>query len=136
MGNSENLQAKVLEFWSPAPLLEGDPGKSAMPLAELKEPKGCELECSSDSSVRSESEVEITGASGPPTTAASKRKTRRAMKKIPLSKMGLTAAQRSQRSSTPKGASKVQGPSAPPVTAEVGSAATRPTTHGGDAPVL
>ena len=41
------------------------------------------------------------------------------MKKIPLLKAGLTAVQQSLRSSTPKGVSKVQGASAPPVTAGV-----------------
>ena len=80
------------------------------------------MEFSSDSSVGSESEVEITGASGPPALAAPRRKTCRAVKKIPLSKMGLTVAQRSLRSSTPKGTSKVWGASAPPTTAGVGSA--------------
>ena len=58
------------------------------------------MEFSSDSSVGSESKVEITGASGPPALAAPRRKMRRTVKKIPLSKVGLTAAQRSLRSST------------------------------------
>ena len=51
---------------------------------------------------------------------------RRAMKKIPLSKAGLVAAQQSLRSSTRKGTSKVRGASAPPATAGVGSALTGP----------
>ena len=85
-----------------------------------RQPADKEMEFSSDSSVGSESEVEITGASGPPTAAAPRRKMRRAVKKIPLLKAGLTAAQRSLRSSTPKGMSKVWGASAPPATAAVG----------------
>ena len=72
--------------------------------------------------VGSESEVEITGASGPPLSSAPRRKTRRAVKKIPLSKAGLAAAQQSLRSSTRKGTSKVRGASAPPTTTVVGSA--------------
>ena len=82
-----------------------------------------EMEFSSVSSVGSESEVEITGGSGLLTAAAPKRKTRYVTWKIPLSKAGLTMAERSLRSSIPKGASKVWGASAPPVTAGVGSAA-------------
>jgi len=42
--------------------------------------------------VGSEPEVEITGASGPPPSAALRRKTRRTVKKIQLSKAGLAAA--------------------------------------------
>ena len=34
--NPALLQAKVLEYWSPTPLLEGDPGKDAAALAELQ----------------------------------------------------------------------------------------------------
>ena len=85
-----------------------------------------EVEFSSDSSGGSESEVEITGASGPPSLAAPRRKTRRAVRKIPISKAGLTAAQRSLRSLTPKGTSKVRGASAPPAAAAVGSASASP----------
>jgi hypothetical protein len=48
------------------------------------------------------------------------------VKKIPLSKTGWTAAQRSLRSSTPKGTSKVWGASAPPATAAVGSMSASP----------
>ena len=84
------------------------------------------MEFSSDSSMGSESEVEITGASGPPTTAALKRKTRCITRKIPLSKAGLTVAERSLRSSTPKGGSKVHGASAHPITARVESATAGP----------
>ena len=102
-----------MEYWSHAPLPEGDPGKDAAGLTELRQPPEEEVEFSSDSSVGSESEVEITGTSGPSTMAALKRKMRHAVKKIPLSKAGLTAVQRSLRSSTPKGTSKVRGASAP-----------------------
>ena len=84
------------------------------------------MEFSSDSSVGSESEVEITDASGPLTSAVPRRKTCHAVKKIPLSKAGLTAPQRSLRSSTPKGTSKVRGASAPPATAGVGSSSASP----------
>ena len=85
-----------------------------------------EIEFSSDSLVESESEVEITGASGPTPLAAPRRKMRRAMKKIPLSKAGLAAAQQSLRSSTRSGTSKVRGASAFPTAAEVGSASAGP----------
>ena len=70
-----------------------DLGKDAAAPAELRQLAEEEIEFSSDSSVGSESEVEITGASGPPSSAAPRRKTRRAMKKIPLSKAGLAAVQ-------------------------------------------
>ena len=49
-----------MEYWSPTPLPEGDPGKDAAP-AELRQPAEEEIEFSSDSSVGRESEVEITG---------------------------------------------------------------------------
>lgn len=94
-------------YWSPAPLPEGDPSKETAMPAELCQPADEDKEFSSDSSVGSESKVEITGTSGPPTSAALKRKTCRAMKKIPLPKVGLTVAQRSLRSSTSKGTGKV-----------------------------
>ena len=42
--------------------------------------------------------MEITGASGPPSSAAPRRKMHRAVRKIPLSKAGLTAAQQSMGS--------------------------------------
>ena len=80
--NSALLQAKVLEYWSPSPLPEGDPAKDAAAAAELCQPAEEEAEFSSDSSVGSEPEVEITGASGPPPSAALGRKTRRAVRKI------------------------------------------------------
>ena len=91
--------------------------------AGLREPAGEEMEFSSDSSMGSESEVEITEASGPQTVSGPRRKTRRTVKKIPLSKAGLTVAECATRSSTPRGASKVRGASAPPDTGEVGLAA-------------
>ena len=58
--------------------------------------------------------------------AALRRKTRHAIKKIQLSKVGLAAAQQMLRSSTRKGVSKVRGASAPPATAKVGSASAGP----------
>ena len=107
--NSALLQAKVLEYWSPAPLPEGDPGKDVAAAAELRQPAEEEAEFSSDSSVGSEPEVEITGASGPSPSAGLGRKMRRAVRKIRLSKAGLAAAQQTLKSSTCKGASKVRG---------------------------
>ena len=115
-----------MEYWSPAPVPEGGPSKEVAGPAELRKPADEEMEFSSNSSVGSESEVEIIGASGPPTAAAPKRKTRRVTRKILLSKAGLTVAERSLRSSTPKGGSKVRGASAHPVTTRVGSAAAGP----------
>jgi len=85
-----------------------------------------EIEFSSDSFVGSESEVEITGASGPPSSATPRRKTHRPVRKIPLSKAGLMVVQQSLRSSTRKGTSMVRGASAPPATAVVGSASAGP----------
>ena len=73
-----------MEYWSPAPLPEGDPGKETAVPAELRQPMDEEMELSSDSSVGSESEVEITGASVPPSSAAPRRKMRHAVRKIPV----------------------------------------------------
>ena len=70
--------------------------------------------------------MEITGAAGLPPSATLRRKTCRTVRKIQLPKAGLVAAQQSLRSSTRKGASKVRGASAPPATAEVGSASVGP----------
>ena len=114
-----------MAFWSPTPLPEGDPGKEIAAPVELRQPADEDMEFSPDSSVVSESEVEITGASGPPTVAAPRRKSR-AVKKILMSKAGLTAAQRSLRSSTPKGTSKFRGASTPPATTVVGSTSASP----------
>jgi hypothetical protein len=130
------LQDKVLEYWSPAPLPEGDPRKDATAPAELCQPAEEEAEFSSDSSMGSESEVEITGASRPSPSAALRRKMRRAVKKIPLSKAGLAAVQLTLRSSTQKGTSKVRGTSVPPATAKVGSASAGPQTEKEVAQVL
>ena len=105
---------------------EGDPGKDATAPAELRLSAEEEAEFSSDSPVGSDPEVEITVASGPPPSAALKRKTCHAIKKIQLSKDGLAAVQQTLRSSTRKGASKVRGASAPPATTEVGSVLTGP----------
>ena len=125
-----------MEYWSPTPLPEGDPGKDAAAPAELRQPSEEEAEFSSDSSVGSEPEVEITGASGPPPSAALRRKTRRPVKKIPLSKAGWAAARQTLRSSTRKWESKVRGASAPPATAEVGSASIGPQVEKEAAQVL
>ena len=116
----------VLEYWSPAPLPKGDPSRDATAPAELRQPTEEEIELSSDSSVGSKLEVEITGASGPLSSAAPRRKMRCTVKKILLSMVGLAAAQQSLRSSTRSGTSKVRGASAFPTTAEVGSASTGP----------
>jgi hypothetical protein len=63
---SSSLQAKVLEYWSPAPQSEGDVGKNAAAPANLKEPEVVDLEVSSDLSFGGESDVEVIGASVPP----------------------------------------------------------------------
>jgi len=89
------MQEKVLEFWSPAPLPEGDAGKDATTPSDLKKPEAADLEVSSDSSIGDGSDVEVVGVSAPP--AASRRR-RRAVRKIPTSKAGL-------RSALPKGGS-------------------------------
>ena len=64
---------KVQEFWSPAPLPEGDAGKDAAALANLREPEAAYLEVLSDSSVGGKSDVEVIGASVPPNPSALKR---------------------------------------------------------------
>ena len=88
----------MLEYWSPAPLSEGDAGKNAAAPAELKEPVAADLEYSSDSSVGSESDVEVAGASAPPHPPASLRRRRRhAVRKVSISKA-------SMRGALPKGA--------------------------------
>ena len=124
--NSAPSQAKVLEYWSPAPLPEGDPRKDAPAPVELQQPAEEEAEFSSDSSVGSEPEVEITGASGLPTSGALGRKTHRVVRKIQESKPGLVLEQQAVKSSTCRGTSKVRGASAPPATTEVGSALAGP----------
>ena len=130
------MQAKVLEYWSPAPLPEGDPGKDIAAPIKLRHTAEEEAEFSSDSSVGSEPEVAITGASGPPPSTALGRNTRHAIKKIQLSKAGLVAAQQMQKSSTRRGTSKVRGASVPPATTEVGSALAGPRVEEEAAPSL
>ena len=61
-----------------------------------------------------------------PTAATPRRKTLRTVKKSLMSKAGLTMVQRSLRSSTLKGTSKVRGASAPLAAAAVGSASASP----------
>ena len=84
-----------MEFWSPAPLPEGDVGKDATALADLKKPEATDLEVSSNSSIGDGSDVEVVGASAPP---AAPRRRRRGIRKISASKAGL-------RSVLPKGGS-------------------------------
>ena len=89
------MQEKVLEFWSPAPLLEGDAGKDAAAPADLKKPEAEDLEVSSDTSIGDRSDVEVVGVNAPPPTP---RRRRHAVRKTPASKAGL-------RSALPKGGS-------------------------------
>ena len=84
------MQEKVLEFWSPAPLPEGDAGKDAAAPADLKKPEAVDLELSSNSSIGEGSDVEVVGVSTPP---AAPRRRRCAVKKTPASKAGLRSAQ-------------------------------------------
>ena len=74
---SSLLQAKVLEYWSPAPLPEGGAGKDAAALTDLKEPEAADLEVSSNSSVGGESDVEVIWASVPPHPSVSGQRRRR-----------------------------------------------------------
>ena len=84
------MQEKVLEFWSPAPLPEGDAGKDAAALVNLKEPEAADLEVSSDSSLGGESDVEVVGATAPPNPPTpGQRKRRRAVHKISASKASM-----------------------------------------------
>ena len=83
------MQEKVLEFWSPAPLPEGDVGKDAAAPADLKKPEAVDLEVSSDSSIGDGSDVEVVGASAPP---AAPRRRRCAIRKILSSKSSLRSA--------------------------------------------
>lgn len=93
LGTSSFLQEKVLEYWSPAPLPEGDVGKNAAAPADLKEPEAADLEVSSDSSIGDDSDVEVAGASAPPhpPTSARCRRTQ-AVRKISASKAGMRGA--------------------------------------------
>ena len=70
LGMSSCLQAKVQNFWSPAPLPEGDAGKDAAAPVNLKEPEAADLEASYDSSVGGELDVEVVGATTPPNPSA------------------------------------------------------------------
>ena len=83
------MQEKVLEFWSSAPLPEGDARKDTAAPADLKKAEAADLEVLSDSSIGDGSDVEVVGVSAPP--AASRRR-RRAVRKIPASKAGLRSA--------------------------------------------
>ena len=83
------MQEKVLEFWSPIPLPEGDAGKDTATLADLKKPEAADLEVLSDSSIGDGSDVEVVGAITP---LAAPRWRRHAIRKIPASKAGLRSA--------------------------------------------
>jgi hypothetical protein len=74
---SSPLQAKDLEYWSPAPLPDGDAGKNAAAPANLKEPEAVDLEVSSDSSVGGDSDIEVIGATVPLHPSAPGRRRRR-----------------------------------------------------------
>ena len=73
------MQEKVLEFWSPTTLLEGDVGKDAAAPADMKRPEAADLEVSSDSSIGDGSDVEVVGVNAPPPAP---RRRRRAVRKI------------------------------------------------------
>ena len=77
----------MLEYRSPTPLSEGDPGKDARLPAELSKPEGGDLEFSSNSNVGSESDVKITGASSLPPAGGLVKKKRCAVRKIPISRI-------------------------------------------------
>ena len=96
-----------MEYWSPAPLPKGDPGKDAAAPAELRQLVEEEAEFFVDSSVGSEPEVEITGASGPPPSAVLGRKTCHIVRKIQLSKAGLAAAQQAPLATTEVGSALI-----------------------------
>ena len=78
-----------MEFWSPAPLPEGDAGKDTAAPVDLKKPEAADLEVSSDSSIGDGSDVEVVGAIAP---LAAPRRRRHAIRKIPASKAGLRSA--------------------------------------------
>ena len=87
------MLAKVQEFWSPAPLPEGDAGKDTAAPANLKEPEAADLEASSDSSIGGESDVEVIGATDPPNPSTpGPQRRRRAIHKISASKASMRGA--------------------------------------------
>jgi hypothetical protein len=59
-----SLQESVVEFWRPAPLLEGQQGKAINPPPGLAHPAEGALDFSSDSSIGSES-VDVVEVAGP-----------------------------------------------------------------------
>ena len=87
------MQAKVLEFWTPAPQPVGDAGKDAAAPTDLKKPEVADLEVSSDSSIGGRSDIEVVGGSAP---LPAPRRRRHAIRKVSASKAGL-------RSTRPKG---------------------------------
>ena len=60
------MQKKVLKFWSPVPLPEGDVEKDAAAPADLKKPEVADLEVSSNSSIGDGPDVEVVGVSAKP----------------------------------------------------------------------
>ena len=94
------MQEKVLEFWSLAPLPEGEAGKDTTAPDDLKKPEAADLEVSSDSSIGDGSDVEVVGVSAPP---AAPRRRRHAVRKIPASKAGLWSALPREAPSPPRG---------------------------------
>ena len=83
------MQEKVLEFWSLAPLPEGDAGKEAAAPANLRKLEATDLEMSSNSPVAGDSDIEVLGGTAPPSAP---RWRRRAIRKISASKAGLSGA--------------------------------------------
>jgi len=98
---------------------KGDPGKNVTFFTELKEPMGEELEFSPDSSMGSESEVEINGASGQRPTGGPAKRRKHVVRKIPASKLvaGATAS-RDARGSMPMTGSEERGAMVSPQAAE------------------
>ena len=83
------MQEKVLEFWSPAPLPEGDAGKDTAAPVDLKKPEAADLEVSSNSFIGDGLDVEVVGSSAP---LVAPRRRRHAIRKIPASKASLRSA--------------------------------------------
>ena len=108
-----------MEYWSPAPLPEGDPGKETAAPVELRQPAEEETEFSSNSSMGSESEVEINGASGQRPTGGPAKRRKHVVRKIPASKLvaGATTS-RDAHSSTPRARSEERGAMVSPQAAE------------------
>ncbi|RLM92417.1 hypothetical protein C2845_PM08G13010 [Panicum miliaceum] len=89
--NRPTTKERVVEFWYPAPLPEGQHGKAVDPPAGLPQPAALALDYSSDSSIGSElgDVVEVTG---PATGASSVLRRWRAVRKVALSQVQKGAA--------------------------------------------